>query len=55
MRLNKVLTELVIPAFNLTHSYLFTRYDACIDETKNDTLVDTLMATTIFFTLQDRG
>ncbi|CAG8524725.1 22353_t:CDS:1 [Dentiscutata erythropus] len=45
-KLHQSLTELVIPATNEVTPYLFTRYDACNDELKNDSFVDTLMATT---------
>ncbi|CAG8446649.1 24071_t:CDS:1 [Dentiscutata erythropus] len=48
-RLDKVLTELVIPAANetnLTKTHLFTRYNALKNPTENVTLVDALMATT---------
>ncbi|CAG8698185.1 3504_t:CDS:1, partial [Cetraspora pellucida] len=48
-KLDKVLTELVIPAANesnLTKTHLFTRHDARKNPTENVTLVDALMATT---------
>ncbi|KAF0395822.1 hypothetical protein F8M41_010206 [Gigaspora margarita] len=48
-RLDKVLTELVIPAANesnLTKTHLFTRHNARKNPLENDTLVDALMATT---------
>ncbi|PKK70516.1 hypothetical protein RhiirC2_829957 [Rhizophagus irregularis] len=48
VRLNKALTELVIPAVdenNLTRTHLFTRYDDRPGYS-NDTFFDTLMATT---------
>jgi len=48
-RIRHVLTDLVIPAAcedNLTESYIFNRYDSHRDNSKNDALVDVLMATT---------
>ncbi|CAJ0767103.1 5804_t:CDS:1, partial [Entrophospora sp. SA101] len=49
-RLDCALTQLVIPAArkegNLTHSHLFTHFDALKDESRNDTFVNALMATT---------
>jgi patatin-like phospholipase/acyl hydrolase len=48
VRLNKALTELVIPAIdenNLAHTHLFTRYDDRFGHSK-DTFFNTLMATT---------
>ncbi|CAG8799929.1 17417_t:CDS:1, partial [Cetraspora pellucida] len=48
-KLSHSLTELVIPAVNETYSamsYLFTRYDAYKNSEDDNTLVDTLMATT---------
>nr|CAG8514800.1 14991_t:CDS:1 [Entrophospora candida] len=48
--LDCALTQLVIPAArkegNLTHSHLFTHFDALKDESRNDTFVNALMATT---------
>lgn len=48
-RLNKSLTELVVPAVceqNMCKTYLFNRRDARENSQKNHTLVDVLMATT---------
>ncbi|CAG8625944.1 9903_t:CDS:2, partial [Racocetra fulgida] len=48
-KLSHSLTELIIPAANETcpaMSHLFTRYDACENSEDDNTLVDTLMATT---------
>ncbi|PKB93268.1 FabD/lysophospholipase-like protein, partial [Rhizophagus irregularis] len=56
VRLNQALTELVIPAVdvttsNLTQTHFFTRYDDRSDDSKDDTFFDTLMATTAAPTL----
>ncbi|PKY14127.1 hypothetical protein RhiirB3_465864 [Rhizophagus irregularis] len=47
-RLSQALTELVIPAANVidNSTYLFTRYDANNDSSKDHTFIEALMATT---------
>ncbi|POG62324.1 hypothetical protein GLOIN_2v1697202, partial [Rhizophagus irregularis DAOM 181602=DAOM 197198] len=47
-RLSQALTELVIPAANVidNSTYLFTRYDAHNDSSKDHTFIEALMATT---------
>ncbi|CAG8488166.1 1389_t:CDS:2 [Racocetra fulgida] len=46
--LNQASTELIIPAVNVNNlrSHLFTRYDSLNNNSKNDTFVNILMATT---------
>ncbi|GBC52327.2 patatin [Rhizophagus irregularis DAOM 181602=DAOM 197198] len=54
VRLGKALTELVIPTVDvndLTQTHLYTRNDDRRNYLKNDTFVDTLMATTVAPTL----
>ncbi|CAJ0913752.1 2350_t:CDS:1, partial [Entrophospora sp. SA101] len=50
IQLDHALTQLVIPATckegSFTYSHLFTHFDALEDESRNDTFVDALMATT---------
>nr|CAG8635447.1 2423_t:CDS:2 [Entrophospora candida] len=50
IQLDHALTQLVIPATSkegsFTYSHLFTHFDALKDESRNDTFVDALMATT---------